>query len=472
MWDKHFKIAERQYEAGKKTADMHAIKALEAAQASGNAVHVAKTLALLGSIYAEYNRELLVETLEKSVAAAEKAYGADSHDLVEALEEYATALEIEGQADKVQTPRMKALDIRLAREAKRMASTGGQRNTNLHEYLDDETDESTVADTYTDTSYGLVNALGDIVTYLAETGKHAEAKPLMDQWLVISKEVWGEDSDFLEELLPFYIEIEENVGDKEEAKILRDIVDAEVSSEEAAIAKGVTNRENKEDLDQSIIAFREAVEKLEALAKVKTAKIKKDDSWGPLKRRIIAEPASVHNLGLATILRAKWQKDTDEAALVEAEKIVRALLEAEHDHSFEALLMHIMLDRATTDAAHYAEVERLIGHLDETIDAAYTKALMLYRQEGASKPAKEAIATAFKLNPHVMPLFAGQMPEDSDEAEKIDAIRYANLAMHAWATTDGAVDFTTETMLSNLSPAMRRRVEQMVEAAKAAANVG
>ena len=97
---------------------------------------------------------------------------------------------------------------------------------------------------------------------------------------------------------------------------------------------------------------------------------------------------------------------------------------------------------------------------------------MLYRKEGASKPAKEAIANAFRLNPHVMPLFAGQMPEDSDEAEKIDAIRYANLAMHAWATTDGAVDFTTETMLSNLSPAMRRRVEQMVEAAKAAANAG
>ena len=374
MWDKHYKIAERQYEAGKKTADMHALKALEAAEASGNAVHVAKSLALLGSIYAEYKREMLLETLEKSVTAAEKAYGADSHELVEALEEFATAAEIEGQPEKIQAPRMKALQIRLDREAKRMSATGGQRNTNLHNYLDDETDESMVADTYTDTSYGLINALGDIVTYLAETGKYQEAKPLMDQWLSISKEVWGDDSEFLEELLPFYIDIEENVGDKEEAKNLRNIVEAEVSSEEATIAESVTDRADKEDLDKSITAFRDAVEKLEAIAKTKTAAIAKDDQWGALKRRIIAEPSSVHNLGLATLLRAKWQKDTDEPALVEAEKIVRTLLEAEHDHSFEALLMHIMLDRATTDAAHYAEVERLIEHLDETIDAAYTRA--------------------------------------------------------------------------------------------------
>ena len=77
------------------------------------------------------------------------------------------------------------------------------------------------------------------------------------------------------------------------------------------------------------------------------------------------------------------------------------------------------------------------------------------------------MSEAFRTNPHV-PMMLG-MPSDGnhEEEEKIDAYRYALIAHHAWHSTEGAVDFTVETVMEALSPSMRKKVEQMAKLAEA-----
>lgn len=89
---------------------------------------------------------------------------------------------------------------------------------------------------------------------------------------------------------------------------------------------------------------------------------------------------------------------------------------------------------------------------DPSADLLYVKALMLFRKEGASKSASQALLTAFNQNPFV-PIFLSdivEMPEDppahtgiGDESE---AIAYVMDCCYMWDDTEGATKWMAETL--------------------------
>lgn len=98
---------------------------------------------------------------------------------------------------------------------------------------------------------------------------------------------------------------------------------------------------------------------------------------------------------------------------------------------------------------------------DPTADLLYVKALQLFRKEGASKRAGQALLAAFNQNPYV-PIFLSdivEMPEDSpvrtgigDESE---AVAYVMDCCYMWDDTEGA----TKWMAESLAPLLYKRFQ-------------
>jgi len=90
---------------------------------------------------------------------------------------------------------------------------------------------------------------------------------------------------------------------------------------------------------------------------------------------------------------------------------------------------------------------------DATAGWLYTRALWLFRKEGPTRPASDALVKAFKRNPFV-PLFLLAMEEMPDEPPdyietggETEAIEYVGMSGLAWVDTEGAIQWFIDTLL-------------------------
>lgn len=84
---------------------------------------------------------------------------------------------------------------------------------------------------------------------------------------------------------------------------------------------------------------------------------------------------------------------------------------------------------------------------DATAMWLYTGALLLFRQEGASREATARLQEALKFNPHVPDYLLGrrrpprQLPPYMGLGEETEAAYYLTEANHLWLQEEGALDW-------------------------------
>ncbi|MCL5996519.1 MAG: hypothetical protein M1546_10785 [Chloroflexi bacterium] len=108
-----------------------------------------------------------------------------------------------------------------------------------------------------------------------------------------------------------------------------------------------------------------------------------------------------------------------------------------------------MLTHCLLEAGDDAALARLLKQYDDDGAAnwAYSRALMLFRTDGAGQPANQALAEAFQSNPFIPEFLLGtrrlpkQLPEYIGFGDENEAISYAAFARRAWAQTPGALDW-------------------------------
>jgi tetratricopeptide (TPR) repeat protein len=154
---------------------------------------------------------------------------------------------------------------------------------------------------------------------------------------------------------------------------------------------------------------------------------------------------------LATCL--KWADE-----LAEALEIFRTLMKlTQSDNQGIRYLLAPCLYEAGLDA----ELEKLLKAFSDDRAAAllYTKALYLFRKEGASKHANSALLKAFEANPFV-PLFLSDIVETPDNntrsmgvGDDTEAAEYLDDSGYLWGDTDGACLW----MATQLERPMRNR---------------
>jgi tetratricopeptide (TPR) repeat protein len=461
MWQKYFKIAERQLEAGKdKTFEGHALKALQCAEAANSPVQIFKTLHLMRIFYAENNNPLLLETLHKSVAAAEKAHGANSIELAEELEMLGAVLEMAEDFKGAETAKLQALAIRRHRE--------GQR-PEPYPTFDLEAEEEDDEHFDTDSPIGLMDAMGNLATFYIDQKEFAKAETLFLEWLERNKKYYGPASEPVEEIADIYAEIAEGLGRADEAKELRELFDSPITAEEEEILTALENNPAKEDFEKTIQLYRESLKKLEAISDQRCATVSASEPFKEMKLQVYKEASQTFKKSLGELLRLQSYKEKKAESLIEAEEIFRTLLAETEDDTYRILLLHTLLDLSKESEAHKAELEALMLEMPDHIDTLYSKALLLYRSEGSTPASRQALNTAFKANPQVLAMLAAPVTEVPEDEMSADAYRYSSLSHYAWHETEGSIDFTTETVMNALSPALRRRVEAMAKAAEAEA---
>jgi len=159
------------------------------------------------------------------------------------------------------------------------------------------------------------------------------------------------------------------------------------------------------------------------------------DFWGLLETR----PYMRALQGLADAL---WRLGRREESLVHYREMLR--LNPGDNQGIRYTLLHAWLalnrdDEARALLDQYAE--------DGTAEWLYSRALLAFRAEGASQPARAALQAAVEQNPHV-PLFLtgrkripGRLPPYVGWGDENEATVYAAAYLADWRRTPGAVDW-------------------------------
>ena len=115
MWEKFFRIAERQFQSGKlKTVEGHLVKALEAAKKADDKKGIAESLSLYARLCMETQSGRADEMIAASVEAMAEAYGRESEQYADELEVRAVWLEHADQPELAESLMLEAEGINKA----------------------------------------------------------------------------------------------------------------------------------------------------------------------------------------------------------------------------------------------------------------------------------------------------------------------------------------------------------------------
>ena len=163
--------------------------------------------------------------------------------------------------------------------------------------------------------------------------------------------------------------------------------------------------------------------------------------WGILETR----PYMRARAGLAQCL---WTLGRREEALEHYRDMLR--LNPNDNQGIRYILANCLLD-----AGQEQELEKLLEQYGDDIAATwpYTRALLLYRQEGPSIRAKKALSEAKTCNRFVPPYLLGKkrlprhLPEYVGIGDEPEAIAYAADALEIWQKTPGALNWLSMNLL-------------------------
>ncbi len=169
--------------------------------------------------------------------------------------------------------------------------------------------------------------------------------------------------------------------------------------------------------------------------------------WGVIETR----PYMRARLGLANMLFRMNRRDE---ALAHYRDMLR--LNPGDNQGVRDLILDLLMQLQRDDEAR----ELLEQYKDDwTAVWLYSRALLLFREGGASARANKVLAEAFKENPFVPDYVSGkkrvpnQLPEMVGWGEESEAIAYASDHLNYWRITPGAVEWLTQQKQTQRKPA-------------------
>jgi tetratricopeptide (TPR) repeat protein len=166
--------------------------------------------------------------------------------------------------------------------------------------------------------------------------------------------------------------------------------------------------------------------------------------WGILETR----PYMRARAGLAEVLTVLGQH---QQAIAHYRELLR--LNPNDNQGNRYQLTHLLLKEGMDE-----ELDELLSQYEEDASAewVYTRALWLFRHEGASEKSAAALQAAFARNPHV-PLYLmgvkklpSRPPDYIGFGDENEAVAYLFEAIEDWVMTPGAPEWLAETMLKEL----------------------
>ncbi len=171
------------------------------------------------------------------------------------------------------------------------------------------------------------------------------------------------------------------------------------------------------------------------------------DFWAILETR----PYMRARQGLAETL---WRLKRQDEALEHYREMLR--LNPNDNQGIRYLVLELLLEMGREDEA----VELLTEYEDEWSAVwLYTRALLEFRQHGASVRANKALADALKENPHVTAYLTGKkriptsLPPLIGMGDEEEAIAYAHEHLNHWRRTPGAIEWLSAAKPPRAKPA-------------------
>jgi tetratricopeptide (TPR) repeat protein len=444
MWQKYYRIAERQLESGKfRTFEAHALKALEYARVADNEKQVAQSLSLLSKFYMDTDNPKAGDTLSECVASTEKAYGPSSLELAEALELLSCVLEFVPNKQEAETARLKALAIRES----------------LGHWED------------------LLDALDLLVQFYIDDGRFEQAHIHFLRALDLRKHTYGATSEEVEAEVETYTEILEGLGRGEEAEELEELFHrcsscgpesghTKYSAEADAIIASINEVQSERDLGKSIEALRNSLGGLLAIAQRHSEQLTESaDPFAELKMRAHYSPYRWAKSSLAQLLRLQAEVEGQCEPLSEAAEHLRQLLSEEDLFNNRLHLILALLDLAASNDECYDELDSVIAQTPVCATTMYTKALAMFRRWGSAPKSRAAMKAALNFNSYV-PIEMGNpsladAPNHFEFGSRAEAQGYCLEAIKQWSSTPGAAEFMIEAMAGSLPTGWRKAIDQI-----------
>jgi hypothetical protein len=443
MWDKYFKIAERQFFAGKrKNLESHALKALKAARDAENPFQILKTLALLAVVYAEQHHPGTKQILLELVQVSETAYGANSEELAVALKELAIYEKDQSNYVEFETLIFRAIEIFKMLPA----------------------------------SDHLIDTFELLAEHYVESKNFERGEAFLLSAAKTCNEVYGSFSEETDSLASYYADLLRGLGRDCEAQELEGTGHAcqscgdhaEHPDEVEPILEAVTQKEQAGNLDDGIRATREALPKMFELLNAKRALTSKDDPFVEIKLRAFSSPHRWLKSSLAQLLRAKSEQAErpDQELLLEARTLLAEVMAEAPTQSDEMHMMLTLLDLADTDASFYGEFDQLVASMEPCAAVKYSIALSLFKRHGSTSYSRVAMRDALRSNPYV-PLLLGNgfdpadVPNHFSLGGKDEALGYCLEAMNQWFGTPQATEFMIEALGGSLPSSTRRMLDEL-----------
>lgn len=440
MWQKHFDAAERQRLAGKlgKAVD-NAVKALETAKQTGNQIQQYETLLLLLTIYTQTQNPALESVLHQFVETGEKAYGAKSFELADALGRRATWC--------------------LSRGMNQEAVKCLARTVGILESFDEtamEEHQDSLAETYQELARAQTAA-----------GDFAQAEVTILKVIAHARKTDGPTCVDMYLVVPLYDEILRGLGRVDEANDLNIIAgptcqlcrNAKSPSEQEhshlppeLVGRYKTLNEGGDSSDPAAMVsnLQEAIVEFDAWASSANQKLREDDPFRELKERNHLMQSIVLKSTLADLLRVLGRSS-------EALVLIREVHTASKSPETLQNLMYGLMDEYIKEVDVSEELQELLAEQLQTTAGVYSMALFLYKKEGAeSDNAKKALKAAMEHNPHVLDHFGDGIdytkePSSFRSEKHREAYQYATEGLNQWASTEGAFEFLSEGLVALLS---------------------
>ncbi|MBX9942159.1 MAG: hypothetical protein K2Y32_23035 [Candidatus Obscuribacterales bacterium] len=510
MWEKFFRIAERQFQSGKlKTVEGHLVKALEAAKKADDKKGIAESLSLYARLCMETQSGRADEMIAASVEAMAEAYGRESEEYADELEVRAVWLEHAEQPELAETLMLEAETINKAlKNPERLIDTTADF---VEFYYDTKQFDKALAKHMElvgliKTHFGAVSAeMGEeiwrYVRNLIACGRKSEALDFLKT--VGGPESWVEEAAMEEshECEHLHEHEHENISTaankheqkhehehgpscnqkheheqghdygerKEEIGKCSEEVKTLVDEMESALADS-SETASQAEIEKRIGIVKSYTEKIRAQIDAEIAALDKNGPFFELQVYLKEMPMLSLKVFLVLELRALWLKSRNLDELKKIADILRECALRPEMARAQYYLVVTLLDLLNAGEPVLREFDDFLAeNIPECVVSMYSRALRLLHA-GETKEARELLTRAVTFNPLVVKFLvdAASMedfkPTDEDSANAfIDAINYTQVAAHQWKDFKGAFELLKEAIERVNPKSLRKELQSYIE---------
>lgn len=511
MWEKFFRIAERQFQSGKlKTVEGHLVKALEAAKKADDKKGIAESLSLYARLCMETQSGRADEMIAASVEAMAEAYGRESEEYADELEVRAVWLEHAEQPELAETLMLEAETINKAlKKPERLIDTTADF---VEFYYDTKQFDKALAKQMElvgliKTHFGAVSAeMGEeiwrYVRNLIACGRKGEALDFLKT--VGGPESWVEEAAMEESHECEHLHEHEHEQDhvekvtistgtnkhqhehgpgcnhdhdhdhdhgenKEEIGKCSEEVKALVDEMESALADS-SEETSQAEIEKRIGIVQSYTEKIRAQIDTEIAALDKNGPFFELQVYLKEMPMLSLKVFLVLELRALWLKSRNLDELKKIADILRECALRPEMARAQYYLVVTLLDLLNAGEPVLREFDDFLAeNIPECVVSMYSRALRLLHA-GETKDARELLTRAVTFNPLVVKFLVNSAsmedfkPTDEDSANAfIDAINYTQVAAHQWKDFKGASELLREAIERVNPKSLRKELQSYIE---------